>query len=819
MRSNNNKKIANIFYVFLLIQPILDLLTSLMTRFAGLPLTIGMIVRGLFLFGMIIYLVFINKSVHKKKSLIYLAILCIFSILYIITKNGILSLGFLKTEVIYLFKYMYFPITALCLINVFDEIKLEKEKIFKICIIEALLYSILIIMPEITNTAFSSYLDDNKGTVGWFYAANEIGAIMVALFPFLYYLLFEREGIIKIALIFTIVILAMTLLGTKTSFLGMLITEIIYALYFIFNYKKNRAYGLKWSIIIIVISFGLIPNIPAVKNLQNAISESSHIKEEVKEDNEKENNKYASSSPSVQRIIKVALSGRDKFFYNTLEIYDNANIDDKLLGIGFVNRNEINNKRIEKLIEIDPLDVFFHYGIIGFIIYFSPLIYIVYRTLKSIFKNKFRLSFFKLTNIYVIGIITMISMMAGHVYSAPAVSIYVSFAMAMLDSALTKGELEITEERERKKITIFALHLGFGGVEKYLSSLCKMLEENYDIEIISTYKVLDKPAFPFSEKVKITYLIDDKPNKEEFKQAIKNKNIISIFKEGFKSVKILCLKRSRNIKAIRNTYSDYIITTRYFHSRLVGYYAYNNIIKIATEHNFHNNDKKYITKVIDSIRSFDYFVVVSNNLKEFYENKIGKTKCIYIPNVIDNLPDKRSKLNNKNIITIGRLSPEKGQKDLIDVFKMVNKELPKTKLFIVGDGPLKKELENYTKELKLTNKIIFTGFLGNKEKEKYILDSSIFILPSYTESFGLVLIEAMSYGLPCIAFDSSDGARELLKNNVGILVKDRDKEKMATEIIKELKNKNGSEYSDKGYKYCQRYLIDNVKKEWINILK
>ncbi len=54
-----------------------------------------------------------------------------------------------------------------------------------------------------------------KGTVGWFYAANEIGAIMVALFPFLYYLLFEREGVVKIALTFIIVILAMTLLGTK----------------------------------------------------------------------------------------------------------------------------------------------------------------------------------------------------------------------------------------------------------------------------------------------------------------------------------------------------------------------------------------------------------------------------------------------------------------------------------------------------------------------------------------------------------------------------------------------------------------------------
>ena len=61
--------------------------------------------------------------------------------------------------------------------------------------------------------------------------------------------------------------------------------------------------------------------------------------------------------------------------------------------------------------------------------------------------------------------------------------------------------------------------------------------------------------------------------------------------------------------------------------------------------------------------------------------------------------------------------------------------------------------------------------------------------------------------------------KELLKNNVGILVKDRNKEKMAEEIIKELKNKNGSEHSEKGYKYCQKYLLDNVKKEWINILK
>ena len=49
-----------------------------------------------------------------------------------------------------------------------------------------------------------------------------------------------------------------------------------------------------------------------------------------------------------------------------------------------------------------------------------------------------------------------------------------------------------------KKITILALHLNFGGVEKYISSLCKMLEDDYDIELVVTYK--SKPAFEFSEK-------------------------------------------------------------------------------------------------------------------------------------------------------------------------------------------------------------------------------------------------------------------------------------------------------------------------------
>ena len=110
-----------------------------------------------------------------------------------------------------------------------------------------------------------------------------------------------------------------------------------------------------------------------------------------------------------------------------------------------------------------------------------------------------------------------------------------------------------------KKITILALHLGYGGIEQYISSLCKMLDNDYEIEIISTYKISDKPLVPFSKKVKIKYLINDKPNKKELKDSIFSFKIKDIFKELKKNLNILYLKYTKNIEAIKNIKSDYVI--------------------------------------------------------------------------------------------------------------------------------------------------------------------------------------------------------------------------------------------------------------------
>ena len=371
-----------------------------------------------------------------------------------------------------------------------------------------------------------------------------------------------------------------------------------------------------------------------------------------------------------------------------------------------------------------------------------------------------------------------------------------------------------------KKITILALHLGYGGIEQYISSLCKMLDKDYEIEIISTYKVSEKPLVPFSKRVKIKYLIDDKPNKKELKDSIFSFKIKSIFKEFKKSIKILYLKKIENIKAIKNIDSNYVITTRIFHNKLVSRYLNKNIIKIATDHNYHNDNQKYIESLIKSCKNFDYFIAISKTLYESYKDRFKNTKCIYIPNVIDNIPRVSSKLQNNTIISIGRLSEEKGFDDLISVVELVKQHIKDIKLHLIGDGILKEKLEEKLKKLKLENNVIMHGYLDKKEMEEYMLDSSLYVMTSHSESFGLVLIEAMSYGLPLIAFDSATGAREIISSKNGILISGRDRYDMARNIINLLKSKDKkSKLGKNSKKLCEQYLAKNIKDNWLEILK
>lgn len=373
-----------------------------------------------------------------------------------------------------------------------------------------------------------------------------------------------------------------------------------------------------------------------------------------------------------------------------------------------------------------------------------------------------------------------------------------------------------------KKIVILVLHLGTGGAERMVCNLANILVQNNDVKIISTYKLNDTPAFNLNNKIKLEYLLENlKPNKQELKSALKKFNILLICKELFKSLRILWLRKSLMIKAIKELDCDIVISTRVLHTNWLGKYANNNIIKIAQEHNHHNNNPKYIQKVIKSLKNIDYFMPVSKELCDFYSSRLDKTKVKYIPNFIEKMPLQKSSLRNKQLLSVGRLEKVKGFDDLIDIFYIFQKNHPDWVLHIVGDGSEKQNLQNKINKLELNHKVILCGNKLSTELEKEYLNSSLFLMTSFSESFGLVLVEAASFGLPLIAFDGAQGAKEIIANNKnGFLIPDRDKQKFASKISELINDYDKMQsLSLNASNTANRFSQEVVCKEWNNFIE
>lgn len=337
------------------------------------------------------------------------------------------------------------------------------------------------------------------------------------------------------------------------------------------------------------------------------------------------------------------------------------------------------------------------------------------------------------------------------------------------------------------KITILALHLGYGGIEKFISNIANMFAEEYDVEIISVYKLYEKPPFYIKPNIKITYLLENlKPNKEELFSSLKGFKLINSIKQAFISLKIIFLKKNLMKRAIKNLTSDVVISTIIPHNRLLAKYGKKNTIKIATEHNYNINNKKYLNKVTKSCKAMNYLVIASKQLYEVYSNKMTDKYC-QVENIslgIDSIPDKISPLNKKSITYIGRLSEEKGVLDLIDIFRLVNQKDKEIIFNIIGDGVLKQKVTDKINEYALNDCVIVHGYKDKKSIENILLETSLGINVSYTESFGLAILETFSYGIPCISFSSAQGVTEIIDNEKnGYIIKNRNKVEMADTIV------------------------------------
>ena len=374
-----------------------------------------------------------------------------------------------------------------------------------------------------------------------------------------------------------------------------------------------------------------------------------------------------------------------------------------------------------------------------------------------------------------------------------------------------------------KKITFLMLHLNYGGLEKQTVTLINELAKtnNFEIEILCVYNILGKSFYDIDNKVKIKYLIPNGPNRKEIKEHINNKKYFKLLNELLKGLNIVFLKYYLMKKAISKCSTDYIFSTRIEFSKLI---KRTDTINISQEHSYIDTDK-YIKKVGNSFNNIDYLVVMTDKSKENYCRWITnyKTEVVVIPNMIEKNDKYISNCESKKIISVGRLEDVKDFSLLIDIFYQIVKEHKNDgwTLDIIGSGSLKQELENKINVLKLKDKINLIENISTDMVYKNLSESSIFVLTSKSESFSLVLCEAMDVGLPAVSFNIDAGPREIINNNInGYLIENRQSKEMTIKILSLIDNcKLRKHMGNNAKQSVEKYYSINIIKKWLEILK
>jgi len=131
---------------------------------------------------------------------------------------------------------------------------------------------------------------------------------------------------------------------------------------------------------------------------------------------------------------------------------------------------------------------------------------------------------------------------------------------------------------------------------------------------------------------------------------------------------------------------------------------------------------------------------------------------------------------------VARLAAAKDHRSLFDAFRIVRETSPSTRLLVVGDGPLRGELEEHVRRLNLDNAVVFTG--ARRDVPALLSAMDLFVLSSQTEGLAMTLLEAMAAGLPVVATRVGGNPEAVADGETGALVVPGDPPELARELIR-----------------------------------
>jgi glycosyltransferase involved in cell wall biosynthesis len=277
---------------------------------------------------------------------------------------------------------------------------------------------------------------------------------------------------------------------------------------------------------------------------------------------------------------------------------------------------------------------------------------------------------------------------------------------------------------------------------------------------------------------------------------------------GIKVQVFPCRKKSdlRTIRLIRSfikTNKPNIVHTHGYKSNLYGLLASIGLAaKVTTNHLWKRTDiKTKLYSMFDSIciRFFDRIVAVSDDIKDDMVSKgIASEKITVIYNGVDidrlvkasNTQKLRNdfEISSNSIVVgcVGSLTLEKGHSYLLEAAKKISESYQNVKFLIVGEGVLRRDLEEEARRLGILPSVIFAGTRNDMPQIYALID--VFVLPSLVEGMPMVVLEAMAAGKPVVASNVGSVSKAVKENDTGLLVNPRDVDRLTSALIFMLKN-------------------------------
>ena len=378
-----------------------------------------------------------------------------------------------------------------------------------------------------------------------------------------------------------------------------------------------------------------------------------------------------------------------------------------------------------------------------------------------------------------------------------------------------------------KVFILIADGYGMGGTTHTVFNTAEWLARRHQVDIVSAIRSRDEPFFPLPAGVRIIDLDDRREGHRSpgargwlRMRLSRMPSLLSDRQAGTPSwnlwTDVVVLLWLRSLK------DCVLITTRPRFNVLAGRVASRRNFLIGQEHlHAAAYDERMQSVVQREYAHLDALTVLTRQDRDAYAATLGSThvRIVQIPNTVGiRYPTFAAGPRRPTIVAAGRLVDVKGFDLLVDAWSRIESAWPQWRVEIYGRGPRRRSLEALIARRGLVGRVELMGATRDLEM---ILDSAgLFVLPSRSEGFAMVLIEAMASGCPVISFDCPRGPREIVRDGVdGILVADGDVEQLAAAMQQMLRDRPLRErYSAAGIDRARAYSIETVGPRWDSLL-